>query len=97
MCITAGGELVPKVGYTLRKMSSNGTEFEFYKPITPDYREDWENLSDNDKRILLDELREKRDKIPQRLEELEYKSMMDPTTRLDYIINEISKSLESEF
>ena len=96
-CIRNGGELEARVGYKLGRTGSNGTAFEFYKPITPDWKEDWDNLSDDDRTILLEELKEKLEKMPERLGELGYKSELDPTTRLDYIINEISKSLESEF
>ena len=96
-CIRNGGELEARVGYKLGRTGSNGTAFEFYKPITPDWKEDWDNLSDDDRTILLEELKEKLEKMPERLGELGYKSELDPTTRLDHIINEISNSLESEF
>ena len=96
-CIRNGGEIEARVGYKLGRTGSNGTDFEFYKPITPDWKEDWDNLSEDDRTILLEELKEKREKMPERLGELGYKSELDPTTRLDHIINEISNSLESEF
>ena len=50
-----GGELEPKVGYVLR----NVNDIECYKPITPDYKE-WQDLSTDDKEVLLMDLKQKR-------------------------------------
>lgn len=85
-----GGEIEPKVGYTL----SISNDVEFYMPILP-HNHEWEELSKDDKGNLLLELKQK-------LEDLENSEIRkdcpkeERFSRLKKIIGDISDKISDE-
>ena len=96
-CLRYGGEINPKVGYRLGEVNN----FEIYLPIGPTQGEYWENLSDDDKMFLLEELRDKRSNLENKLREFGYSNFSEPLypsevlySKIDYFIEGISKEIE---
>jgi len=91
MILQYGGESESKVGYVLGYVN----DVKFYKPITPDYDE-WNNLSKEDKEILLLELQKKRVDLETILTKPENPSNDYRFSTIDRIINKIEKGISDE-
>lgn len=90
MILLFGGEVEPKVGYQL----ANNGDIEYYRPITPESKE-WQDLSTEDKKTLLIDLKQKRMDLEIKLP-LSENSLDHRFSRIDRIINEISDGISDD-
>ena len=91
-CYRYGGELSPKVGY--RKIDAGGHII--YRPIEPSDDEFWDNLSTDDRKYLLEELKVKRNNLHTKVVELGFPQFPDTNYFIiDGIIERISKEIEN--
>ena len=90
MILLLGGELEPKVGYEL----ANNGDIEYYRPITPE-REEWQNLSTDDKEMLLMDLKQKRIDIEVKFP-LSENSLDHRFSRIDRVIKEIADGITDD-
>jgi len=91
LILQSGGESESKVGYILGITN----DVKFYKPITPDHNE-WNNLSKEDKEMLLLELQKKRVDLETLLPKPENPSHDYRFSIIDRIIHKIEKGISDE-
>jgi len=91
LILSEGGELEPKVGYVLGMTNY----VEFYKPIRPDL-EQWDDLSKEDKEVLLIDLKQKRIDLETLLPKPENSEIDHRFSRIDRLIEDITKGIEDD-
>ena len=91
LILSVGGELEPKVGYCLRW----NNDIEYYGPIEPNNKQ-WNDLSKEDKEILLIDLKQKRIDLKTLLPKPENSCEDYRFRRIDFIIDGITKGIEDD-